>query len=166
MKYMSSLWYLDLGRNELSGNLPEEWVGGLESLRHLHLDHNNFDGYIPSAHTKLGSYQLQTLTLNDNKLVGSVPYEHPGDVHLELGTCQYLPDAKLYEIANPVHSLTCHHAARISVTLNLNNNMLSKKLDKHLCQLSIFESGQIVEFKADCNICSCSNIFCRACLQQ
>ncbi|CAJ1953930.1 unnamed protein product [Cylindrotheca closterium] len=130
MKYMSSLWYLDLGRNDISEDLPNGWGDGMVSLRHLYLDHNRIDKYIPSSYNKLGDYQLQVLVLNNNDLTGSVPLKNPG-----------------------------------LVTLNVHNNRLSANLGGDVCAMSIFGSGKLVDFNADCNICHCEGWMCDNCTQ-
>ncbi|KAL3935337.1 MAG: hypothetical protein SGBAC_009122 [Bacillariaceae sp.] len=128
MKYMSSLWHLDLGQNDITGDLPNGWGDGMVSLRHLYLDHNRIDKYIPDSYNKVGNSQLQVLTLNDNELTGSVPLKNQG-----------------------------------LVTLNVHNNRLSANLGGNICAMSIFESGKLVDFSADCNICNCDSFLCDQC---
>jgi len=130
MKYMSSLWHLDLGRNDISEDLPNGWGDGMDSLRHLYLDYNRIDKYIPESYNKLGDYQLQVLALNDNELTGSVPLKNQG-----------------------------------LVTLNVHNNKLSTNLGGEVCAISVFESGKLVDFSADCSICDCEGMMCDQCIR-
>jgi hypothetical protein len=40
-------------------------------------------------------------------------------------------------------------------TVNVENNLLTENMDKEICNLSIFDRGQMVELTADCEICGC-----------
>jgi hypothetical protein len=73
---LRQLYYLDLGRNDFRGTLPESL--GVESvrLRHLHLDHNRFTGPVPSTLINAGDGRLKTLSINDNRLTGQLPGNH------------------------------------------------------------------------------------------
>jgi hypothetical protein len=66
------LMFLDLGDNNLSGNIPE-WIGdGLQSLVVLSLGSNQFSGEIPEELSQL--HNLQYLDFSNNKLSGQVPH--------------------------------------------------------------------------------------------
>ncbi|XP_059291425.1 LRR receptor-like serine/threonine-protein kinase RGI1 [Lycium ferocissimum] len=68
----SSLRYLDLSFNALTGNIPPE-IGRLSELKQLSLSSNLFQGEIPK---EIGScYELQQLELFDNQLSGKIPEE-------------------------------------------------------------------------------------------
>ena len=67
---LTSLYYLDLGRNQLSGELPVE-LGNLTNLRYLWLCWNQFTGAIPEEIGNLtGLIQLRLL---DNQFTGEIP---------------------------------------------------------------------------------------------
>ncbi|KAL6012778.1 hypothetical protein ACLOJK_003267 [Asimina triloba] len=67
-----NLAVLDLGENELLGNIPT-WVGeNLASLIVLRLRSNNFNGSIPSQLSYITSLQL--LDLANNSLSGTIPH--------------------------------------------------------------------------------------------
>ncbi|GLJ21120.1 hypothetical protein SUGI_0386140 [Cryptomeria japonica] len=66
----NSLSYLDLWSNEIGGNIPDE-IGNLTNLTEVHLDANRFKGTIPSALSKLPN--LERLTLDTNNLHGRIP---------------------------------------------------------------------------------------------
>ncbi|XAR72896.1 Non-specific serine/threonine protein kinase [Bertholletia excelsa] len=63
---LNTLW---LGRNKLSGQLPN--MGGLKSLQTLHLEGNQFQGPIPESLGQLP--QLREVFLQDNNLSGIIP---------------------------------------------------------------------------------------------
>jgi hypothetical protein len=92
--------FLDLGKNDLHGALPDDlgetFVGlrmyvrdGMKSacigqillgISHgstwkyrLHLDHNRFNGTIPSSYMTVGNGRLEILSLDHNQLTGWVP---------------------------------------------------------------------------------------------
>lgn len=46
--------------------------------------------------------------------------------------------------------------------MNIGNNMFTEKISKDVCELSVFEEGELVEFVADCDICSCDDL-CHTC---
>ncbi|XP_017979775.1 PREDICTED: receptor like protein 30-like [Theobroma cacao] len=63
----SSLFILDLSRNNLSGTIPECFGNLSPSLMVLNLEMNNFQGKMPDS---FGGSSLRVLLLNDNKLEG------------------------------------------------------------------------------------------------
>ncbi|OAY73047.1 putative inactive receptor kinase [Ananas comosus] len=66
----SSLTYLDLSKNSLSGPLPPE-IGRLSGLKLLNIGKNNFSGQIPK---EIGLLQnLQYVDLSSNELDGTIP---------------------------------------------------------------------------------------------
>ncbi|KAL6332562.1 hypothetical protein AAG906_008982 [Vitis piasezkii] len=66
----STLENLDLGFNELTGNLPDS-LGHLKNLRYLQLGSNSFSGSIPESIGRLSS--LQELYLSQNQMGGIIP---------------------------------------------------------------------------------------------
>ena len=75
---VSKLWVsdaLDLSHNHFSGNLDELAIylcqNGTVQLRGLHLNHNNFEGFVPDCF--LQSEMLRRLSLNNNQLEGPIP---------------------------------------------------------------------------------------------
>jgi len=67
---LSNLIILDLGRNQLEGNIPFE-AGDLPALEGLYLAKNNLTGVIPSAFS--GFTNLVVLDLLSNALSGEIP---------------------------------------------------------------------------------------------
>lgn len=70
---LRNLFYFDVGRNLLTGKLPSDLGESFVSLRHLHLDHNDFRGTIPSSYNTVGNGRLESFSLNHNRLTGTVP---------------------------------------------------------------------------------------------
>lgn len=75
---VSRLWAmdtLDLSHNHFSGNLDELAFSlchnGTVQVRGLHLNHNNFEGFVPDCF--LQSEMLRRLSLNNNQLEGPIP---------------------------------------------------------------------------------------------
>ena len=66
----SSLEELNLGYNQLIGNIPHS-LGNLKRLRELQLDGNAFSGSIPSSIQNLS--RLEIPYLEDNKMNGTIP---------------------------------------------------------------------------------------------
>ncbi|XP_050149538.1 receptor-like protein EIX2 isoform X2 [Malus sylvestris] len=66
----SNMLYLDVGHNNLFGNIPTS-LGVLSSLKVLHLNNNNFSGDIPNSLQNCSS--LRSFDLGDNKLSGNIP---------------------------------------------------------------------------------------------
>lgn len=67
---MASLRILDLGDNELTGEVPDVW-GNLPSLVELDLNGNQFSGIMPASIP--GLIELQILDLSDNFFSGEIP---------------------------------------------------------------------------------------------
>lgn len=70
------IFYMDLGENQFSGTLPPDFGEESIRLRHLYLDHNNFEGNFPESYVNAGNARMQTLALNDNKFTGTFPGNH------------------------------------------------------------------------------------------
>jgi len=66
---MANLVTLDLGKNELSGEIPDS-IGELKRLQELHLDHNNMYGELPSSLSNCTN--LVTVDLHANKFSGEL----------------------------------------------------------------------------------------------
>ena len=50
------------------------------------------------------------------------------------------------------------------VYYTLDNNNFSSRLDNNICKLSVFGGGENIDFRADCDICSCGGIMCTNCV--
>lgn len=123
---LPDLVYLDLSFNNFDSTIPSDLASDATSLRQLYLDHNNFTATIPESLSISGTSALVTLDLSSNMLTGGFPT-----------------------------SWADKDAISTTDTINVENNMLTENVDKEICDLSIFEQGQIVEFSADCDICRC-----------
>ncbi|KAF7078184.1 hypothetical protein CFC21_082658 [Triticum aestivum] len=66
---LTNLVTLDLGKNELSGNIPDS-IGELKRLEEIHLGHNNMSGELPSAHSNCTN--LITVDLKANQFSGEL----------------------------------------------------------------------------------------------
>jgi hypothetical protein len=119
--------YIDLSFNNLSGSIPSDLGSQSISLRQLYLDHNNFTSTIPETLSITGTGALVSLYLNDNMLTGGLPTSWAED----------------------------KDATSTTDTVNVENNLLTENVDKEVCNLSIFDRGQMVELTADCEICGC-----------
>ena len=119
----SSVWYFDVGRNNLEGPLPDDVGSQFVELRHLLLDHNSFNGTLPESYINVGNGRLESFHIDHNQLTGQVPGNHDQRDKL--------------------------------VEFTLHNNSFTK-LGKNTCKLSVFNGGEMVEFKADEDICDCS----------
>ncbi|KAL3897361.1 MAG: hypothetical protein SGARI_006939, partial [Bacillariaceae sp.] len=73
---LRKLVYMDVGRNQLQGTLPEDLGETFVELRMLHMDHNAFEGSIPWTYSSVGNGRLEELSLDHNQLTGWVPDDH------------------------------------------------------------------------------------------
>ena len=75
---MRQLYFLDIGKNQLSGALSARFATGATNLRHLHMDNNAFTGQLPGSYFEAGNGGpagggLLVLTAHNNMLSGAVP---------------------------------------------------------------------------------------------
>jgi hypothetical protein len=70
---LRNLFSLDLGNNQLSGQIPTDWVRGMASLRVLYLDRNQLTGTVPSRMGEIGRGRLSVFSIYDNEFTGSMP---------------------------------------------------------------------------------------------
>lgn len=70
---LRSLKYLDIGHNEMTGELPYTWGRRMQSLTEMYIDHNRFRGEIPSSWPGIRNGRMRTYHFNDNLLTGFVP---------------------------------------------------------------------------------------------
>ena len=67
---LPSMYYLDLGHNNLAGPVPNGWFDTMVNLKILYLDHNDFAGGLPQDWS---NPQLSHFIVNDNQFTGEVP---------------------------------------------------------------------------------------------
>ncbi len=151
-----NLFYLDLGRNSFAGTLPQD-MDNYIALRHLHLDHNQFNGTIPDVLPYVGSDRLEQLSLDHNDFTGEFP-----------GAWSFSWYMGKYGQIHDGDSLEMHLTSLIAwlvlpVALTLNNNSLTAPLPSDVCDMNVFEGGAMVEMGADCDVCVCSYPFCQSC---
>ena len=132
LKFLS---YLDLGFNQLTGTIPEDWIVGsasLSKLRTLSLDHNKLTGTMPGTFPRLGNGKMEEIHLNDNLLSGS-------------------------------YSFNDEYASKTFMNiLEIQNNNFTE-IASSICSLSVLDGeGELIELGADCGACGCRS-FCDIC---
>jgi len=123
------MWYLDLSNNQLAGTFPDDWVNGNSKM--LALRHLYLDDNL-----FYGTLPTNTMTIGMGRLE-----------QLLIGSNQFsgtMPGN--YQYLNWLQQLEIQH-----------NNFTF--LTPDTCQLSVWLSGEMVNFRADCKICSCP-FFC------
>ena len=125
---------LSLGRNNLSGNLPEE-LGNLSNLEELYLWGNQLSGSIPKELSNL--INLEQLHLDNNQLSGSIP--------TELGNLSNLESLNLRH--NQLSGSIPTELGNLSnlIFLNFWRNQLSGSIPTELGNLSNLESLNLSE---------------------
>ena len=125
---INSLSYLDFGHNLLTGNLTESLIDHRQ-LRRVYLNNNQLTGTIPSVYPALGSLKLTELHLDHNQLTGQVPEDWTNG----------------------------HPYQKFLLALRLEENHFSGQLSSKLCDQDVRRGkAEMVELRADCDICSCS----------
>ena len=104
------------------------------------------DGILPN---------IRHLHLDHNQFTGSIPGSF---VQLGKGRLRqlYLNDNK-FSGAFPDNWLT----VKLLNNIDISNNNFRANLDG-MCRMSVFEYGELVEMRADCDICNCDRL-CRIC---
>lgn len=125
---LRQLYYLDLSNNRMSGTIPNDWVEG--NSKFVFLRH---------------------LMLDHNQLVGTLPslLTTIGNGRLQQLTLN--DNAFVGEVPgkfDPVNFIQAIH---------LQNNRFDS-ISKDICETSVFISGEVVDFNADCGICECQEL--------
>lgn len=130
---LDNLVYLDISHNNFHGSIPDKFFKGFDELKVLFMDHNEFTGTIPLGLVLAGSERLYSFYLNDNRLTGRLPYS-------------------LSWVANNTRLQT----------INVKNNYLMAPISQLVCEMSVFDYGDVVQLEADCAVCWCET-FCDYC---
>lgn len=72
---LRKLKYLDIGYNNMTGPLPQEWwrSGQLHRLKNLYVDHNRFTGSLPADFVQIANGRLSSFILSYNLFTGVFP---------------------------------------------------------------------------------------------
>eukprot|EP00536_Pseudo-nitzschia_multiseries_P004283 jgi/Psemu1/253479/estExt_Genewise1Plus.C_700083 len=178
---LNSIQYLHLSHNSLSGSLPAElrsWShNAFRPLRYLNLYDNRLTGTIPQ---NLGLRDLYYFDIGRNFIGGTIPEDIGTDfmelryLHIDRNRLsESIPDT-IPPMANGrlISFIADHNRLDGNVPDNwiMFNKLVQYTLHENYftylgpanCYFNVFEGGQLVEFKADCDICSCADIFCDA----
>ncbi|KAL0460375.1 UNVERIFIED_CONTAM: putative inactive receptor kinase [Sesamum latifolium] len=116
---LESLRVLSLRSNRLSGNLPSD-ILSLPSLHYLFLQNNNFSGDIPTSITP----QLSVLDLSFNSLTGSIPLTIRNLTRLTALSLQN------NSLSGPIPDLGLSRLKRLNLSYNHLNGTIPSSLQK------------------------------------
>jgi hypothetical protein len=58
-----------------------------------------------------------------------------------------------------IHVTSFHYSVcQQTGNVDISNNLLTERIPESVCMLSVYEEGEIVEFRADCDICLCKDL--------
>ena len=70
---LGNIFYLDIGRNYISGSIPDDIGTDYGELKYLHIDHNRLTGSIPNTIPLMANGRMISFLADHNKLSGTVP---------------------------------------------------------------------------------------------
>jgi Leucine rich repeat len=70
---LANLFLLDLGQNQLSGRIPDDWVTDMVDLSILYLNNNRLSGSFPANFGTIGNGRMWLVKVNDNLFTGVIP---------------------------------------------------------------------------------------------
>ncbi|OEU20267.1 L domain-like protein [Fragilariopsis cylindrus CCMP1102] len=146
----SSLTYLNLYDNKLTGTIPRNLR--LNELKYFDIGRNFIGGSIPED-IGIDFLKLRYLHIDHNRLTDNIPDTIPSMANGRL--ISFLANNNRLEGYVPDNYIMYNKL----VQYTLQNNYFDY-LGPNNCFLNVFQGGELVEFKADCNICSCDDIFC------
>jgi len=178
---LDSLEYLHLSSNLLSGSIPNELqsysYSVLNPLKYLNFYDNQLTGTIPN-NLKLGN--LFYFDVGRNFISGSIPSDIGEDyselkfLHIDHNRLTSSIPESIPLMANGRMISLFANNNRLSGSVPDNWIMFNKLVQYNIhenyfdylgpknCKMNVFTGGNCVEFKADCDICTCDNKFCSA----
>jgi len=148
------LQWLVLHHNNLNGTFP---LGmRLSRLRYCDLSSNEFEGTIPSDWPTL-LMNMRTLYLNDNQITGSIPqnFSEIGSGWLkQIDFSSNKLTGRFPQWGNPIYYLT---------NIDIRDNQFTRDMPSSICSMSVFDRAEMVELRADCDICDCGKKLCDNC---
>lgn len=177
---LDALEVLHMSHNSFSGRIPQELQSDgqdIRPLKMLNLHSNLLSGTIPN---NLRLRQLVYLDLGRNRLTGTIPQDL-GETFVRLRQLYLDNNGLTGSIPTTIPPMANgrleimevnHNALSGSVPDNfiMFNKLVQYRLDNNNfdtlgpqnCQLSLFNDfgGELIEFKADCDICACNDQFC------
>mmetsp|Transcript_19533 Transcript_19533/g.45502 ORF Transcript_19533/g.45502 Transcript_19533/m.45502 type:complete len:783 (+) Transcript_19533:234-2582(+) len=173
-----NLTHLHLSHNELSGSIPLTFKSDVQirPVRYLNLYSNQLTGTIPNLRFRKLTFadfgrnqfigtlpediglrwvELRYLYLDHNQFTGTIPYSYPttGNGRVEAMALNH------NNLTGYVPGQFYHNKL---LEFNVQNNTFTG-IDYQVCYQSVFDNGEMVEYKADCNICKCDPFCERKC---
>ncbi|CAB9521446.1 receptor-like protein kinase [Seminavis robusta] len=149
------LRYLILHHNRFNGTLPERLR--LRSLYYLDISDNAFEGSIAGIDWPQMLPALRIMYLENNKFSGELPQDFPqvggGNVK------QLFLQGNNFTGSFPSWGWSDYHLTNMNIAHNNFDEI------RDLCGLGVFESGELVELRADCNVCTCDTL-CHTCVNK
>jgi len=124
---------------------------------HFDVSFNNLNGTLP-ADIGENFKALKQLYLDHNQFTGTIPESYSS-----------VGSGRLYVLTLNDNLLTGSVPTTWGKdnffvdTIYVQHNNLTIEVDKDVCKLDVFEGGELVEFRADCNVCSCKDRLCEQC---
>nr|GMD11653.1 probable LRR receptor-like serine/threonine-protein kinase At1g34110 [Ipomoea batatas] len=145
---LTQLWVLDLSNNNLSGELPEEFVQGCISLKYLKLENNNLQGQVLPTNSNLGS--LEYLRLENNRFSGELSRGLLNSMSLEL--LDLSNNSITGEIPDWIGNLS-----QLS-SISLSNNFLQGAIPMSFCKVNELNFLDLSKNKLVETIPACLNV--------
>jgi len=173
-----NITHLHLSHNELSGSIPSNFKSRekIRPIRYLNLYSNQLTGTIPTMRFR----KLNFADLGRNKFTGTLP-DDIGEKWVELrylwmdhnqfsGTIPYsyptVGNGRVEVLSLNHNQLTGwvpgHFQHNKLLEFNVHNNTFTG-IDSTACRQSVFVYGEMVEYKAECDICDCDPFCERKC---
>ncbi|XP_050231212.1 receptor-like protein EIX2 [Mercurialis annua] len=139
MHEVNAMAFLNLGKNHLSGELPNCWENW-KNLRFLKLSDNNFSGKFPPSFGMLT--EIEFLDIHNNNMSGEIP------LSLQSWNYLYVLDLRGNGLRGDISTWTTGEQLPQLVILNLRENKFHGKISEKLCHMT---SLQILDL-ADNNL--------------